>query len=139
MVAEVVGTSGGLEPIKPGPNRLFMDTCQIPHSTLHSVLHSQLCPQSKILRAILPKQRLCTKFILYFKHSYCIRVLCLGCTPHSVVVVNLQSKVQWSRSQKPKEKHLLPNYEPNCIPWGLNSEKRMDVFGLCLGIPLKKS
>ena len=61
MVAEVVGTSGGLEPIKPGPNRLFMDTCQIPHSTLHSVLHSQLCSQSKILRAILPKQRLCTK------------------------------------------------------------------------------
>ena len=80
MVAEVVGTSGGLEPIKPGPNRLFMDTCQIPHSTLHSVLHSQLCSQSKILRAILPKQRLCTKFILYFKHSYCITVLCLGCT-----------------------------------------------------------
>ena len=68
MVAEVVGTSGGLEPIKPGPNRLFMDTCQIPHSTLHSLLHSQLCPQSKILRAILPKQRLCTKFILNFKH-----------------------------------------------------------------------
>ena len=36
MVAEVVGTSGGLEPIKPGPNRLFMDTCQVPDPTLHT-------------------------------------------------------------------------------------------------------